>query len=247
MPRPAHVRLILRLAPLPLLALAGCSQPQLKSEDAALKELHQRLPGRYDNATQVRLDERNNAPAPQPAIDLLIATAETAFIGNTVFYVRETLSGDSRRVLSQYIWVFGRTIEIHNKAAHSGNSDPAADAPGNAGRLEQHIYQFKEPQRWIHVGEQPELLQSLLPQDLQRLTGCELLWTRSGTGFTAERRSGTCDPQAKSEGQLIEQKAELHDTHLSLLEQEITPDGLVDAPAGSSDPYYRFVRRGSAN
>jgi hypothetical protein len=233
------------------LSLAGCSGPQpKKEEDAALKELQTRLPGRYDNATQVRLDERTGAAAPQPPIDLLIAPADAAFIGNTVFYVRETSSGDARRVLSQYIWVFGRTIELHNKAAHSGKNDPSAgagDDPANAGRLEQHIYQFKEPQRWIHVGEQPELLESLLPQDLQRLTGCELLWIRGEKGFTAERHSLNCDPQAKSEGQLIEQKAELSDTHLSLLEQQITPDGLVDAPAGSSDPYYRFVRRGSAN
>ncbi len=147
-----------------------------------------RLPGRYDNATQVRLDARTGAAVPQPAIDLLIAPADAAFIGNVVFYVRETSSGDARRVLSQYIWVFGRTIELHNKAAHSGKSDPAAgDDPANAGRLEQHIYQFKEPQRWVHVGEQPEVLQSLLPEDLQRLTGCELLWVRSDKGFTAER------------------------------------------------------------
>lgn len=234
---------------LSVLSLAACSGPQPKqAEDLALKELQMRLPGRYDNATQVRLDERTGAAVPQPPIDLLIAPADAAFIGNTVFYVRETSGGDARRVLSQYIWVFGRTIELHNRAAHSGKKDPAnGDDPANAGRLEQHIYQFKEPQRWVHVGEQPEVLESLLPQDLQRLTGCELLWLRTDKGFTAERHSTNCDPQAKSEGQLIEQKAELSDTHLSLLEQQITPEGLVDAPAGSSDPYYRFVRRGSAN
>ena len=247
MPKLAVVRHVSLALLLSTLALAGCSEPQPKKvEDAALKELQARLPGRYDNATQVRLDERTGAAVPQPAIDLLIAPADAAFIGNTVFYVRETSSGDARRVLSQYIWVFGRTVEIHNKAAHSGKSDPGA-ADANAGSLEQHIYQFKEPQRWVHVGEQPEVLESLLPQDLQRLTGCELLWIRSDKGFTAERHSTNCDPQVKSEGQLIEQKAELSDTRLSLLEQQITPDGLIDAPAGSSDPYYRFVRRGSAN
>jgi hypothetical protein len=229
-------------------ALGGCSQPQPKVEDAALTELQVRLPGRYDNATQVRSDARSGAVEPQPPIDLLIANANAAFIGKTAYYVRETSSGDARRVLSQYIWVFGRTVEAHSKAAHSGKEEHGGGSEGKLPRLEQHIYLFKEPQRWIHVGEQPELLESLLPDDLQRLTGCELLWTRTDTGFTAERRSTTtCDPQAKTEGQLIEQKIELHDTHLGLFEQQITPDGLLDAPAGSSDPYYRFVRRGAPN
>ena len=229
-------------------ALCGCSQPQPKVEDAALTELQVRLPGRYDNASQVRSDARTSATAPQPPIDLLITPANAAFIGKTAYYVRATPSGNPRRVLSQYIWVFGRTVEAHGKAAHSGREEHGgSEAPGKLPRLEQHIYLFKEPQRWIHVGEQPELLESMLPDDLQRLTGCELLWTRTDSGFTAERKSGNCDPQAKTEGQLIEQKIELRDTHLSLLEQQITPDGLFDAPAGSSDPYYRFVRRGAAN
>jgi hypothetical protein len=232
----------------PLLWLAGCSQPQPKIEDAALKELQARLPGRYDNAGQVRADARSGSAQPVPPLDLLIVSANAAFIGNTVYYVRETASDDSRRVLSQYIWVFGRTIETHNKAAHAGKSEHGGDDPGSSGHLEQHVYRFKEPQRWINVGEQSEMLQSMLPDDLQRLTGCELLWTRTDTGFTAERRSNSsCEPQARFEGQLIEQKIELRDTHLSLLEQLISADGLADAPADSADPYYRFVRRGSAN
>jgi hypothetical protein len=233
---------------LTLLCLAGCSQPQPKVEDAALKDLQARLPGRYDNAGQVRADARSTAAQPVPPLDLLIVSANAAFIGNTVYYVRETASDDPHRVLSQYIWVFGRTIETHNKAAHAGKTEHGGDDPDSSGHLEQHIYRFKEPQRWINVGEQPEMLESMLPDDLQRLTGCELLWTRNSTGFTADRRnSSSCEPQAKFEGQLIEQKIELSDTHLSLLEQLVSADGLSDAPAGSSDPYYRFVRRGSAN
>jgi hypothetical protein len=231
-----------------LSVLGGCSGQPKNTDDAALAALQARLPGHYDNASQVRSDARAGATEPQPPIDLLIVPANAAFIGKTAYYVRATSSGDARRVLSQYIWVFGRTVEAHGNAAHGGKDQHGdAGAPEKVPRLEQHIYLFKEPQRWTHVGEQPELLESLLPDDLQRLIGCELLWSRTDTGFTAERRFSSCDPQVRSEGQLIEQKIELRDTHLSLLEQQITPDGLIDAPAGSSDPYYRFVRRGAAN
>jgi len=227
---------------LALATLAACSGNQTKVEDAALQDLQARLPGRYDNSAQVRVDQRTQAMQPQPPVDLLIVPANAAFIGKSVFYVRETASGDVHRVLSQFIWVIGRTVELH-EGAHNG-SDGKAHAEG---RLEQHIYVFKEPQRWLRAGEQPEMLESLLPADLQRLTGCELLWTRSDTGFSAQRRSLGCNPETRYEGQLLEQRIELTGNQLSMLEQQITPDGLVAAPAGSGDDWYRFVRHGAAN
>ena len=223
--------------------LAACSEPRSKVEDSALSELQARLPGRYDNTLQVRADQRTQAAQPQAPLDLLIVPANAALIGKTVYYVRETAGGEAHRVLSQFIWVFGRTVELQRAPERKAESDAAA-----MGRLEQHIYILKEPQRWLRAAEQPEMLESLLPADLERLTGCELLWTRTATGFTAERRSkGSCNPESRYEGQLIEQQIDLQDTRLALLEQQITPDGLIDAPAGSADSWYRFVRRGAAN
>lgn len=226
--------------------LAACSEPQSRVADSALQELQTRLPGRYDNSAQVRADLRSGAAQPQPPVDLLIVPANAALIGKSVFYVRESVSGDPNRVLSQYVWVFGRVIEVHGtdrKSADAGNRTPEE----HGGYLEQHIYVFKEPQRWLRAGKEPEMLQGMLPEDLQRLTGCELLWTRAENGFSAARSSHSCDPESRSEGQLIEQRIELRDTKLSLLEQQITPEGLVAAPAGSSDAYYRFVRRGTSD
>jgi hypothetical protein len=224
-----------------LLALPGCAHQQGKPDTAALTALEARLPGRYDNAAQVRADAQSGAVPAHAALDLLIAPADAALIGKAAYYVRETPAGEPHRVLSQYIWVFGRTVEVHSKEAHGG------DVKGQEEHLEQHIYQFKEPQRWLQAGDQPELLRSLLPEDLQRLTGCELVWTKKDADFLAERRSTTCSPSAKSAGQLLEQRMELRDNQLSVLAQQIGPEGLSDAPAGQSDPYYRFVRRGAAN
>ncbi len=222
------------------LALAACAQEQTKPDDAAFVALQARLPGRYDNTAQVRAAA--GAPGAPAAIDLLIMPANAGMVGRAAYYVRETVAGDPHRLLSQYIWVFGRTVELPGKTPHAHGGKAAKEQ-----HLEEHIYLFKEPHRWTRVGEQPELLESLLPDDLLRLTGCELLWTQTESGFTAERHSTSCSPAVRSEGQLIEQRIELHDNQLSVLEQQVGADGLTDAPAGASDPYYRFIRRGAAN
>jgi hypothetical protein len=224
---------------------AQCAQRQDKAEDAAMALLQARLPGRYDNVAQARAEARSGSGITLPAIDLLILPANAALIGKATFYVRETAAGNPQRVLSQYIWVFGRAIEVHRKGEKQA---PPVDKDGHEKEehLEQHIYLFKEPHRWLHVGEQPELLESLLPSDLDRLVGCDLLWTTRESGFVAERHSTTCSPSMKSEGQQLEQALELKDNNLGVLEQQITVDGLVDAPASPSDAYYRFVRRGAA-
>jgi len=77
--------------------------------------LQSRLPGRYDNVAQARAEARSGSGVTLPAIDLLIMPANAALIGKATFYVRETAAGDPQRVLSQYIWVFGRAIEVHRK------------------------------------------------------------------------------------------------------------------------------------
>jgi CpeT/CpcT family (DUF1001) len=267
------------------IGLGGCAaQRQQQANDAALLLLQARLPGHYDNAAQVHTETALGATEKHAALDLLIAPANAALVGKTVYYVRETAAGDPRRVLSQYIWVFGRTIEARSGAGHGGGSHGGSgqgassqaaggqtgSSQGGSGsqsagsgqssssqsgsaktpeqHLEQHIYLFKEPQRWTHVAEQRELLESLLPEDLERLTGCEMLWTQKDTGFVAERRSSaSCAPATPAEGQLLELRIELHDNQLALLEQQVGPDGLVDVAAGLPDPYYRFLRRGAAN
>jgi hypothetical protein len=238
-------RRLLLIAGATLSLAAQCAQRQDKADDAAMTLLQARLPGRYDNLAQARAEARSGSGVTLPAIDLLILPANAALIGKATFYVRETAAGDPQRVLSQYIWVFGRAIEVHHKG---DKPTELVDKDGHerAEHLEQHIYLFKEPHRWLRVGEQPELLESLLPSDLDRLTGCDLLWTTKESGFVAERHSTTCSPLVKSEGQQLEQKIELKDNNLGVLAQQITADGLVDAPASPSDAYYRFTRRGAA-
>jgi hypothetical protein len=113
--------------------------------------------------------------------------------------------------------------------------------------VEQHIYLFKEPQRWVHVGDDPELLQSLMPEDLEQLPGCELLWIKHDEIYEAHRKVENCSPAEKYEGLLLEQRIQLHENQLSLAEQEVGPEGLLPLSPAQEDPFYRFVRRGAAN
>jgi len=211
---------------------AGCAAHKNNQRDEkVLEELQTRLSGRYDNATQARSDLQAGVTEPHARLNLLIAPANAALIGKIAYYVRETAGDDSRRVLSQRIWVLGHAVDLHTKEQ----------------LVEQRIYLFKEPQRWVHVGEDPELLQSLLPEDLQQLPGCELIWKKHNDNFEAHRKAENCSPAAKSEGLLLEQRLELHDNQLSIVEQQVGPDGLLPLSSAQEDPFYRFVRRGSAN
>ena len=130
---------LLLIAAATLSLAASCGQREDKADDAAMALLQARLPGRYDNVTQARRRRAPAAASPLPAIDLLIIPANAALIGKAIFYVRETAAGDPQRVLSQYIWVFGRAIEVHRK----GDKEPKPpkrtvsekDAASRAARL----------------------------------------------------------------------------------------------------------------
>ncbi|HEY6451907.1 MAG TPA: CpcT/CpeT family chromophore lyase [Steroidobacteraceae bacterium] len=217
------------------LALGGCAAEHGGSHgkrgDVSLEELQTRLPGRYDNAAQARADAETGVAEPHEAVDLLIAPADAALIGKIAYYVRESVAGNPQRVLSQRIWVLGHATNMHTKEQY----------------VEQRIYLFKEPERWAHVGDDPELLQSLIPEDLRQLQGCDLIWMRHDTVLEAHRRVEDCNPAARSEGLLLEQRIELRDNKLSMVEQQVGPDGLRPLPAAQADPFYRFVRRGAAN
>jgi CpeT/CpcT family (DUF1001) len=214
------------------LTLAGCAAHKANARDEkVLDELRTRLPGRYDNAAQAHADLRLGVNGPHESLNLLIAPANASLIGKIAYYVRESAGDDPNRVFSQRIWVLGHALDLHTK-------EPL---------VEQRIYLFKEPQRWVHVGENPELLQSLVPEDLQQLPGCELIWKKRESIFEAHRKSEDCSPAAKYEGLLLEQRIELRENQLALAAQQVGPEGLLPLSSAQEDPFYRFVRRGSAN
>jgi CpeT/CpcT family (DUF1001) len=201
---------------LSLLALAGCQSEATKKE-ADFDALVKKLPGQYDNLAQAQSDPGGE----HAAVALLIRPSNSMTVGKIVLFVRETAADDPRRVLAQHIWTFA----MDKKA-----------------RLVQTIYLFKEPQRWLHAADDPYLLESMLPEDLLPLSGCELIWTKSGTDFTAATKPDSCKASAGAEGLLIEQSAELHGSELVLNEQLSGPGGSLSG-GGASASSYRFERR----
>ena len=117
-----------------------------KKEEAEFVAFLRVLPGDYDNLTQAESEGDNGQHA---SIVLSIKPLNAQTIGKLVMFVRETVADDPRRVLAQRIWIIEH---------------------GKDNLIVQKVYLLREPQRWIHAGEDPQLLQSLLPDDLTQLT-----------------------------------------------------------------------------
>jgi hypothetical protein len=206
---------------LSLLAMAGVAEArnEKKKEEAEFVALLKMLPGEYDNLSQT--DSEGDSPQ-HLSVLLSIKPLEAGTVGKLVMFVHETAANDTHRVLAQRIWTIEKTKEH---------------------QIIQRVYLFKEPQRWIHAADDPLVLRSLLPEDLSQLSGCELLWTKTETGYAAAVRPQACRPGGSSEGLLIETSAELTGDDLLLNEQQAGRGGRLPA---QSDPasLYHFQRRG---
>lgn len=201
------------------LALAGCTTEATKRQ-AEFDALIQKLPGQYDNLAQAHSD----ASGAHAAVALLIRPVNALTVGRIVFFVRETAADDPRRVLSQHIWTF----ELDKK-----------------NRLMQTIYVFKDPRRWVNAAEDPYVIQSVLPDDLSALSGCELVWTKTDEVFRAATKPDSCKASAGAEGSLVEQSAELRGSELVLNEQLSGSAGNLQGSAEAASSY-RFQRRAAA-
>ena len=201
---------------LAVLVLAGCSTEATKRQ-LEFDKLLQKLPGQYDNLAQAHSD----ASGEHAAVALLIRPVNALTVGKLVMFVRETAADDPRRVLAQHIWTF----DMDKK-----------------NQLVQTIYLFKEPQRWVHAVDDPYIMQSVLPNDLSVLSGCNLIWTKSDSGFKATTKAQECKASAGAGGLLIEQSAELRGSDLLLNEQLSGPGGSLEGSADSASSY-RFQRR----
>jgi hypothetical protein len=200
------------------MALPAVADKKKKKEDADYVELLRVLPGDYDNLAQAQ-DEHS---AQHASVVLSIKPLDLQTLGRLALLVRETAADDPRRLLAQRIWIF----------THGKNNE-----------ITQQVYVFKEPQRWIHAGEDPLVMQALMPDDLGLLAGCELLWVKTADGFTGATRPRACRPSAAYEGVLIETQAQLNADDLTLTEQQAGQGGRLPAEVDPASAYH-FQRRG---
>ncbi|HEX4025498.1 MAG TPA: CpcT/CpeT family chromophore lyase [Steroidobacteraceae bacterium] len=205
-------------------ALAGCAS-QARHEQAAFEQLKQALPGVYESGSQ---GSAHAAASADQSVTLSIVPAAAQLIGDTVYFVRQTPADNARLVLSQGIWAL--TLEP------------------KSGRILQRSYLLKDPRRWVGAAQEPDLLVAILPQDLQPLASCDLLWTQTPAGFEAipapppppprrQRRSAhpaapvrpeVCRPGSQAQGLWIERSAHLSGQQLILSERRTAADGALE-------------------
>jgi len=195
-----------------LAALGGCtSQQELRK--AELVVLMAGLPGAYDNLQQVQADAAAGHHGAHAAQALLILRLQAPLVGDDVLYVRETASDDARRVTAERIW----SLKV-----------------SEAGQLLATPARFDEPERWQLGLASPELFRSLLLNDLKVIVGCDLLWTKTATGFSGDTLGSGCHRSGAASAAPQVQHWRLG------------TDGLDISDGTAADDYYRFRRRGSA-
>jgi len=210
--------LLMGLAICAFCAPAQAGESKKSREEAEFVALLKDLPGDYDNLAQTE----SETDGKHAAVVLSIKPLNVQTVGKLVLYVRETAADDPRRLLAQRIW----TLE-HDKEHH----------------IVQRVYMFKEPQRWIHAGDDPLLMQSLLPDDIAQLFGCEVLWTKPDKAFIGAIRPQGCRAASSLANALIEIRAELDGDDLIVNEVQPGPGGRVISEVDPAEAYH-FQRRG---
>lgn len=208
---PARAAALLALA---AVALAGCAT-QENQRRAELVVLAGALPGAWDNHAQVAGERGAGAPVVHLPERLEVTRVAAPVIGKVVFLVRERSSTDARRVLGERLWIFdslaGKTLVAQ-------------------------VARFADPERWIGDRAAPELLRSIVPQDVDFIPGCALAWTAHDGGFTAETAPPGCP--GPTAGRRVAQQWRLAGTQLEFAEfpfgqQPAANDWLRFEPAGA--------------
>ncbi len=215
------------------LALAGCANSAARRGPGDLAALQRALLGTYtSNSADGGADAAGSS-----AVTLTIQPVTALVLGDAVFYVRETPADNPHLVLAQGIW----TLAL---GAVRGRGHDKSDKSDQGPLIVEHRFLFKDPRRWVGLADNPDLLLSILPQDLQAMPGCDLIWHKTSTGFETGGAPDACHPGTGAQGVWVEQHAELGPTQLSLIERRTLADGGLDnsGPALS----LQLTRSGSA-
>jgi hypothetical protein len=214
------------------LALAALLAAGLGSALAASKDdqdfagLLGLLPGTYQNFTQANSDKTSGVEPAHGKELLTVLELEAQVLAEHVFYVVESAADDSHRIFSERLWVLEQA---------------------KGGVFIQSVYTFIQPERWRAGLSSPELFQALVPTDVHRLTGCEVIWKRNSVAYTGANNGATCALSAGADepNYHLIQQLWLSGEQFSISELRTDELGKPIGPA-YVDPIFRFVRRASA-
>jgi len=201
----------------------GQSHPKPEVE---LAQITRWLPGTYNNIAQHEADVKAGRP-PHEALEVVIVPIDSPIMGAHAFYLQEMAADDPRRVMVQQVLSF----EVTDKK----------------GQIRESVATLVEPRRWREGYLNPELFTAMVQEDLTPMSGCDLFWTRTATGFAGANDPLRChasdrmsDAAAKNE-----LRAELKSTELALSEQSFDERGALIL-GRADEPYYRF-HKGAAH
>ncbi len=144
--------------------LGACAaEREAKQRDEDLADVITWFPGHYDNIAQVQREQKSGVQPAHDRVALLVMPTQTPRLGHHVFYVQEMDPDNPERIMSQRMFSF--------------DTDEKKGVVGL-------MYSFVEPVRWREAARNPPMLTGVMTDDVAPV-GCELLWKRSGDGFTA--------------------------------------------------------------
>lgn len=215
---PSPVPLLWLLAVL-VLSSAGCAN-HAKLRDEELARIAEWLPGNYDNRAQVDEELARNAVDLHEPIDLVIVAVSAQIIGPQLYYAQQSDSMNPRRVFDQRLYRFEKSAD-----------DQA---------IVQTLYRFKEPERWADGQRRADIFKSLVPDDLNAISGCELKWEFDGERFTGQSSQVSCRSPSESGPPLaIEMRVELEAGELRFSERSFDAAGNL-VQGRREDPFFRF-------
>jgi hypothetical protein len=202
--------------------LAACVDKEDVHHEELL-ELVATLAGKYDNTAQVQADVKNGVHPAHDALALHVIPIDAPVMGKHAFYVQESAADDPRRVMVQRIWSFDYSAK----------------------GIVQTVATLTEPMRWRDIENNPDVVRSMMANDISAQHGCDVKWQKSGGKFVGSNDPKRCRSNSRATGGVfIETKIELDSGELAI--GEIATDAAGQKVQGrTDDAFYRFRRQGN--
>ena len=158
--------------PLPLGALLLAAA----GTEADVVALEHAWSGVRDSSEQVVMSaEPSGWPnTPEQRVRTVVSPVSVAWLGAHLLYLEEFLEDDPEHPRRQLLM----QLEPAREGAHA---------------VHVHLFTFRDPRQWLHLGYRPHLAAALVWRDVVSSAGCDLTLTRAGDQF----RGGTLGDQCR--------------------------------------------------
>lgn len=166
------------------IALVACffeAKSQLLEDD--LKLMLTWFTGEFDNFQQVWMEKERKYEFPHEHIHSIFAPIKFPGLGENVFYVKQFMDGDPKKMYRQRIYSF--SLNKSEKA------------------IQLDIYAFPVDSLFIDLHLYPEKLKGLTAEKLTSYKGCEVYWKKINNEFIGYMKDRTCNFVSKRSGKRI--------------------------------------------